>query len=59
MDNNYLEISKKYFPEYNFIGFDRNEIRICATEIRNNFNNNLKYIIPEAIKYFKPNKKDM
>lgn len=59
VDNNYLEISKKYFPEYNFIGFDRNEIRICATEIRNNFNNNFKFIIPEAIKYFKINKKDM
>ena len=53
VDNNYLEISKKYFPEYNFIGFDRSEIDISSTKIRNDFDSNLVNIIPEARKKIK------
>lgn len=56
VDNNYLDISKKYFPEYNFIGFDRSEINISASEIRNNLENKNNYIIKEAQKYFLKNK---
>lgn len=53
VDKNYLEISQKFFPEYNFVGFDRSEINISATEIRGNLKNNLKYIILSAKKYLK------
>ena len=52
VDNNYLEISKKYFPEYEFIGFDRSEINISASQVRDDLGGNIKYIIPEAKEYF-------
>jgi HTH-type transcriptional repressor of NAD biosynthesis genes len=52
VDNNYLEISKKYFPEFEFIGFDRTEINISASKIRNDLNDKNNYIIKEAQKYF-------
>lgn len=34
VDKNFLDISKKCFPELDFIGFDRTEINISATDIR-------------------------
>ena len=55
VDKNYLDISQKYFPEYNFVGFDRSEINISATEIRNNLEENLSKIISPAQKYFRKN----
>ena len=57
IDKNYLKISKQYFPEYNFEGFDRSEINISATEIRNNFEENIKYIAEPAKTYFIKNLK--
>lgn len=53
VDKNYLELSHKFFPEYNFIGFDRTEINISASEIRNNTKLFYNKIMPEAYKHFK------
>lgn len=53
VDKNFLEISKKVFPEYEFIGFDRTNINVSATMVREDFKKNFDYIIPEAKDYFK------
>lgn len=52
VDNKFIDISKQYFPEYNFVGFDRSEINISATEIRNDLENNISNIIFTARKHF-------
>jgi len=57
VDNNFIEISRKVFPEYEFIGFDRTKINISATMVRNDLKNNLDNIIKEARDYFKKNLK--
>lgn len=49
VDKNYLEISKKYFPEFEFIGFDRTKINISATDIRNYLNNNSAFLAEQKL----------
>lgn len=51
-DESYREYNKKYFPEYEFLCIDRDVVNIHSTQIRNNLKNNLRYIIPEARKFF-------
>lgn len=48
VDKNYLDISHKVFPEFEFIGFDRTAINISATNIRKDYIKNRNYVLPEA-----------
>ena len=48
IDKNYLDISHKVFPEINFIGFDRTEINISASEIRKDIEAQKNYL-PENV----------
>ena len=52
-DETYRELNEKYFPECEFVPFDRMVIPISATMIRNDIKNNINYIIEEARDYFK------
>lgn len=52
-DETYRELNKTYFPECEFIAFDRTVINISATEIRKNPKKHFNYIIDEAKPYFK------
>ena len=52
-DETYRELNEKYFPECEFIAFDRTVIPISATMIRNDLKNNVNYVIEEAREYFK------
>lgn len=52
-DETYRELNEKYFPECEFIPFDRMVIPISATMIRNDIKSNINYIIEEGRDYFK------
>lgn len=52
-DEGYRSYNNEYFPEYEFYPIERDIIPIHSTQIRENIRDNLKYIIPEAIDYFK------
>lgn len=52
-DESYRELNEKYFPECEFICFDREKINVHATDIRNNPAKYFDYIIPEAQEFFK------
>ena len=52
-DASYREFNEKYFPEYEFYEIDRDKIPVHSTMIRNNFADNIDYLIPEAKEYFK------
>ena len=51
-DETYRELNEKYFPECEFVCFDRTVINISGTEVRNNPKENLDKIIPEARQFF-------
>ena len=51
-DGGYREFNEKYFPECEFVCFDRHKINISATMIRENPKKYLDYIIPEARSFF-------
>ena len=51
-DESYRELNEKYFPESEFISFDRDRINVHATDIRNNPQKFFDYIIPEARAFF-------
>lgn len=51
-DETYRELNEKYFPECEFVCFDRTVINISATEIRKDLKANLNKIIPEARPFF-------
>lgn len=52
-DETYRELNEKYFPECEFVCFDRTNINISATMIRDNPEKFFDYIIPEAQEFFK------
>ena len=52
-DETYRELNEKYFPECEFFCFDRKNINISATMIRENPEKYFDYIIPEAQPFFK------
>ena len=52
-DESYRELNEKFFPECEFVSFDRDIINVHATDIRNNPKKFFKYIIPEAQEFFK------
>lgn len=52
-DETYRELNEKYFPECEFIPFDRMVIPISATMIRSDIKSNINYIIEEGREYFK------
>lgn len=52
-DETYRELNEKYFPECQFIAFDRTVIPISATMVRNDLKANFNYIIEEGREYFK------
>ena len=52
-DETYRELNEIYFPECEFMPFDRMVIPISATMVRNDIKNNINYIIEEARDYFK------
>ncbi|MBQ8424518.1 MAG: adenylyltransferase/cytidyltransferase family protein [Clostridia bacterium] len=52
VDNEFINISRKVFPEYEFIGFNRKKINISATMVREDLKGNIDYIIKEAKNYF-------
>ena len=56
-DETYRELNEKYFPECEFVCFDRTKIPISATKIRENPQKYLDYIIPEARYFFENIKK--
>ncbi|MBQ8451713.1 MAG: adenylyltransferase/cytidyltransferase family protein [Clostridia bacterium] len=51
-DETYRELNEKYFPECEFVCFDRHKINISATTIRENPEKYIDYIIPEAREFF-------
>ena len=52
VDNEFIDISRRVFPEYEFIGFDRKKVDVSATMVRENLKGNIENIIPEARNYF-------
>lgn len=52
-DETYRPLNEQYFPECEFVCFDRQIINISATMIRNEPEKYFDYIIPEAKSYFK------
>ena len=46
-------ISKKVFPEYEFVGFDRTSVDVSASMVREDLTKNLDKIIIEAKDYFR------
>lgn len=48
VDEKFLEISKKTFPEISFVGFDRTKIDISSSQIRKNPKLYKKYLINSA-----------
>lgn len=52
-DQTYRELNEKYFSECEFVCFDRQQINISATMIRNNPKKYFDYIILEAQPFFK------
>ena len=51
-DETYRKLNEKYFPECEFVCFDRKKIDISATQIRSDPKKYLNYIIPEAQDFF-------
>lgn len=51
-DETYRGLNETYFPECEFVCFDRSEIDISGTKIRNNPKKYYDYIIPEARPFF-------
>ena len=51
-DESYRELNEKYFPECEFVCFDRDKINVHATDIRNYPEKFFDYIIPEAQPFF-------
>lgn len=52
-DETYRPLNEQYFPECEFVCFDRQKINISATMIREEPEKYFNYIIPEARDYFK------
>ena len=52
-DESYRQYNKEFFPEYEFLPIPRDVVNIHSTQIRNNLEQNIQYIIPEAMEYFK------
>jgi HTH-type transcriptional repressor of NAD biosynthesis genes len=52
-DETYRELNEKYFPECEFVAFDRTVIPISATMIRKEPKKYFDYIIPQAQDFFK------
>lgn len=52
-DESYRELNEKYFPECEFVCFDREKINVHATDIRNYPEKYFDYLIPEAQNFFK------
>ena len=52
-DKTYEQLNLKYFPECEFVCFDRTIINISGTKIRENIEKYFDYIIPEAQSFFK------
>ena len=52
-DESYRELNEKFFPECQFVSFDREVIPVHATDIRNDPQQYFEYIIPEAQEYFR------
>lgn len=53
VDKNYEELSHKVFPEFEFVGFNRNKINIRAENIRNNLALSKTYLPKEALDFVK------
>ncbi len=51
-DETYRELNEKYFPECEFVCFDRKVINISATQVRNEPEKYFNYIIDEAKPFF-------
>ena len=51
-DESYRAYNEQYFPEYEFYPIERDVVNIHSTQIRENPEQNLNYIIPEAREYF-------
>lgn len=51
-DETYRELNEKWFPECEFVVFDRTVIPVSSTMIRNDIKKNIKYVIEEAREYF-------
>ena len=51
-DESYRAYNQKYFPNYEFLAIPRDVINIHSTQIRNNIQKNLEYLIPTAKEYF-------
>ncbi|MBE5738702.1 MAG: hypothetical protein E7354_03145 [Clostridiales bacterium] len=51
-DESYRDYNAEYFPDYEFVPIDRDEVCIHSTMIRNNTIGLLDKIIPEAREYF-------
>lgn len=51
-DETYRELNEKYFPECEFVCFDRKKINISATMIRNDPKKYFEYIINPAKPFF-------
>lgn len=52
-DESYRVYNQKFFPTYEFLAIPRDVINIHSTQIRNNIQKNLEYLIPTAKEYFK------
>ena len=52
-DETYRILNEKYFPECEFVCFDRTKINISATDIREDPKKFFDYIIPEAHEFFR------
>ena len=52
-DGDYREFNERYFPECEFYEIDREKVPVHSTMLRNDMENNLENLIPEAREYFK------
>ena len=51
-DAGYREFNQKFFPEYDFYEIDREKIPVHSTMLRDDMQNNMEFLIPEAKEYF-------
>lgn len=52
-DAGYREFNEKFFPDYEFYEIDREKIPVHSTMLRDDMQNNMEFLIPEAKEYFK------
>ncbi len=52
-DESYRDFYGRHFPECEFVAYDRDEIPMSGSMIRNDLHQNITCIIPEAQEYFR------